>query len=122
MKQATLNLGQGGHTMGQKTYIVHFISGITGLSMYTGEYRFRNRIRMAQERYSLRYGAHLSLKILDKATLTEVQYMDVPKEIAGWKCPFCKTRLQRTQVAWICEQCGFSKAIKNLTRELLEGK
>lgn len=36
------------------------------------------------------------------------------------KCPICKGKLYRTFVAWICEECGYDKPIKNLTREFLD--
>lgn len=60
-----------------KTYIVHFVSGITHTSFKVGEYKSKKAIRMAETRYSNEYGAYLSLRILDKETLQEVSLYEV---------------------------------------------
>lgn len=60
-----------------KTYLVHFVSGITHVTFKVGEYKSRKAIRKAQTRYDNEYGAYLSLRIIDKTTLQQVSIHEV---------------------------------------------
>jgi hypothetical protein len=58
-------------------YIVHFVSSVTGTSFKVGTYKSKKAIRNAQEKYSLQYGAHLGLTILEKETLKEFHIWEI---------------------------------------------
>lgn len=60
-----------------KSYIVHFIASVSGISFKVKEYKSRKAIRRAQDRYELEYGACLAIRILDKETLNEVRIQEI---------------------------------------------